>query len=82
MLASIILKIIRRNVLRQTDEEIIEQDEMIEKEIKDGVIPDPADMMLILKLVDNQCLVPEGGGDLPDVANYLRSTEILTTRIP
>ena len=32
---------VRKNVLRQTDGEIIEQDEQIEKEIKDGVIPDP-----------------------------------------
>ena len=32
---------IRRHVLRQTDGEIIEQDEQIEKEIKDGIIPDP-----------------------------------------
>ena len=30
---------VRRNVLRQTDEEIREQDEQIEKEIADGVIP-------------------------------------------
>ena len=35
---------VRKNVLRQTDGEIIEQDEQIEKEIKDGIIPDPAAM--------------------------------------
>jgi hypothetical protein len=33
---------IRRKILRQTDEEILEQDVLIEKEIKDGVIPDPS----------------------------------------
>ena len=33
---------VRKNVLRQTDGEIIEQDEQIEKEIADGVIPDPS----------------------------------------
>ena len=33
---------VRRKVLRQTDEEIIEQDAQIEKEIADGTIPDPA----------------------------------------
>jgi len=33
---------VRRHILRQTDEEIIEQDELIEKEIADGVIPDPS----------------------------------------
>jgi len=32
---------VRRKLLRQTDEEIIEQDKLMEKEIKDGVIPDP-----------------------------------------
>ena len=32
---------VRRKVLRQTDSEIIEMKEQIEKEIKDGVIPDP-----------------------------------------
>ena len=37
---------VRRRVLRQTDEEIIEQDKIIAKEIKDGIIPDPAEMML------------------------------------
>ena len=45
---------VRRNVLRQTDEEIIEEDEKIEKEIKDGIIPDPAEMMLD----------PEGSGGM------------------
>ena len=32
---------VRRKILRQTDEEIYEQDKIIEKEIRDGVIPDP-----------------------------------------
>jgi len=32
---------VRRQILRQTDEEILEQDSLIEKEIKDGIIPDP-----------------------------------------
>ena len=54
---------IRRKVLRQSDEEIIEQDQLIEKEIKDGTIPDPAQMM-----VDPTTGQPipggMGGGDL------------------
>ena len=33
---------VRKKVLRQTDTEIIEIDEQIEKEIKDGIIPDPS----------------------------------------
>ncbi len=32
---------VRRHILRQTDGEIIEEDKQIEKEIKDGIIPDP-----------------------------------------
>jgi hypothetical protein len=32
---------IRRKILRQTDEEIIEQDKIMKKEIADGIIPDP-----------------------------------------
>ena len=45
---------VRRKVLRQTTEEIMEQDELIEQDIKDGIIPDPAEMMLD----------PEGSGGL------------------
>jgi len=33
---------VRKRVLRQTDTEIIEMDEQIEQEIKDGIIPDPS----------------------------------------
>ena len=36
---------IRRHVLRQTDEDILEQDKLIEKEIESGVIPDPNAML-------------------------------------
>ena len=32
---------VRTKILRQTDADIIEQDKQIEKEIKDGIIPDP-----------------------------------------
>jgi hypothetical protein len=32
---------VRRKILRQTDEEIIEQDALISKEIEEGIIPDP-----------------------------------------
>ena len=32
---------VRRKILRQTDVEILEQNALIEKEIKDGIIPDP-----------------------------------------
>jgi len=45
---------VRRQVLRQSDEEILEQDDKIEKEISDGTIPDPASLMLD----------PEGSGGM------------------
>lgn len=32
---------LRRKILRQTDQDIVEQDILIKKEIEDGVIPDP-----------------------------------------
>ena len=43
---------LRRNILRQTDEEIIEQDMLIEKEIENGIIPDPN------ALVDSEAGMP------------------------
>jgi hypothetical protein len=49
---------VRRKILRQTDEEIIEQDELIEKEIESGIIPDP-----------NQPIDPETGQPIGDVIN-------------
>tara|TARA_R100001440_G_scaffold2044_1_gene6304 strand:- start:1040 stop:2704 length:1665 start_codon:yes stop_codon:yes gene_type:complete len=53
---------VRRKVLRQTDSEIIEIDQQIEQEIKDGIIPDP-------NAVDPITGEPleGGGGDLGDV---------------
>ncbi len=36
---------VRRKVLRQTDEEIVEQDDIIQQEIDDGIIPDPSMMV-------------------------------------
>ena len=33
---------VRRHVFKQTDQEIIEIDKQIKKEIKDGIIPDPS----------------------------------------
>ena len=45
---------VRRKIIRQTDEEIIEQDKRIEQEIKDGIIIDPSEMMMD----------PEGSGGM------------------
>ncbi len=51
---------VRRKVLRQTDSEIIEIDDQIEKEIKDGIIPDP-------DAVDPITGEPLPQGDLGDI---------------
>ena len=52
---------VRRKILRQTDMDILEQDKLIDKEIKDGVIPDPATIDPSTGLP----FAPEGaGGDL------------------
>ena len=52
---------VRTKVLRQTDQEIEEQDELIKKEIADGTIPDPN----MIDPITGQPL--EGGGDLGNV---------------
>jgi len=54
---------VRTKVLRQTDQEIEEQDEIIKKEIKDGIIPDPS----AVDPITGEPLPPEGGGDLGNV---------------
>ena len=53
---------VRRKVLRETDQEIIEQDAQIEKEISDGTIPAPAtiDPETGLPLMDDPMM---GGGE-------------------
>jgi len=57
---------IRRKILHQTDEEIIEQDEIIKKEIKDGIIPDPNSMQ-IDPMTGQPIPMPMDGG--PDQMN-------------
>ena len=37
---------VRRQILRQSDEDILEQDELIEKEIAEGIIQDPAEIAM------------------------------------
>ena len=50
---------IRRNVLRQSDQEIEEQDKLIENEIDSGMIPDPEEMGI--NPVTGEPLPPEPG---------------------
>jgi len=51
---------IRRKILRQTDEEIIEQDKLIADEIKKGIIPDPT----ALDIEDDPSIDSVAGMDL------------------
>jgi len=51
---------VRRKILRQTDIEILEQDKLIESEIKKGIIPDPA----TIDPATGQPLDTGAGGDL------------------
>ena len=75
---------VRRNILRQTDQEILDQDKLIKKEIKDGTIPDPDTMMLdpegtggLRPLPVNGELGAPVGGQEPDAA--LRSMDVDTS---
>ena len=52
---------VRKKILRQSDQEIMDIDEQIQKEIKDGIIPDPNSV----DPITGQPL--EDGGDLGDV---------------
>ena len=56
---------LRRKILRQTDEEILEQDEIMKKEIADGVVPDPAMMMDPTMGVEGQTSMGGEMGQLP-----------------
>ena len=58
---------IRREILKQTDKEITEIDKQMDKEIKDGTIPDPAMMM--------DPMAAEGGAPMADPASGGAPTE-------
>ena len=62
---------VRRKILRQTDIEILEQDKLIEKEIKDGTIPDPATIG-----PDGQPLDPAAGAGAMDLGAPVMEPEI------
>ena len=73
---------VRRKVLRQTDSEMIEMDEQIEQEIKDGIIPDPSS----IDPITGEPL-PQGGemgmmGDVPMEPDLEASGEITQVKEP
>ena len=63
---------IRSKILRQTDGEIKEEDEKIEKEIKDGVIPDPSTLDPItgepLPAPSGEPMADEGAAEMDQTA--------------
>jgi len=76
---------VRRKILRQTDVEIIEQDALIEKEIKDGIIPDPS---IPVDPATGMPLEPETAGmDLgqpimePDLRSDVKVTQVDTKAV-
>jgi len=69
---------VRRKVLHQTDEEIIEQDAQIKKEIADGTIPDPStiDPETGLPLMDDPMI--NGGGEGMDLGAPVAAPDLET----
>jgi len=69
---------VRRKVLHQTDEEIIEQDAQIKKEIADGTIPDPStiDPETGLPLMDDPMM--NGGGEGMDLGAPVAAPDLET----
>ena len=75
---------VRRKILRQTDQEILEQNALITKEIEDGTIPDPA--MMSVDPQTGEPIPSAGGGassmDLgqpvmePDIRDQEKSVEM------
>jgi hypothetical protein len=71
---------LRRRVLRQTDQEILEQDVLIKKEIEEGIIPDPSQMQIDPET--GQQISVDSGMDLgqpimePDLGSQEKSIEI------
>ena len=75
---------VRRKILRQTDQEILEQNALITKEIEDGTIPDPA--MMSVDPQTGEPIPAAGGGaasmDLgqpvmePDIRDQEKSVEM------
>jgi len=56
---------LRRKILRQTDEEIIEQDKLMKQEIADGIVPDPAMMMMDPTQVEGETSMNGGAMGMP-----------------
>ena len=69
---------LRRKILRQTDEEIIEQDKLMKKEIEDGVVPDPMMMMDPTMGVEGETSM---GGEMGQVPMEPEVTDTTKTKV-
>jgi hypothetical protein len=58
---------VRRQILRQTDQDILEQDAIIEKEIDEGIIQDPKELEMIADFSQTNGMASGGNGMLGDV---------------
>ena len=58
---------VRRQILRQTDQDILEQDSLIEKEIDEGIIQDPKELEMIADFSQTNGMAAGGNGMLGDV---------------
>jgi hypothetical protein len=76
---------VRRNILRQTDQEIVDQDILIKKEIKDGTIPDPSipiDPMTGMPIDPNAPMGDLGAPVMePDLRSQEKATEVNTKAV-
>ena len=70
---------LRRKILRQTDEEILEQDEIMKKEIADGTVPDPALMMDPTMGVEGETSM--GGGEMGQGVMDPEATDTTKTKM-
>ena len=69
---------LRRKILRQTDEEILEQDKLMKKEIEDGVVPDPMMMMDPTMGVEGETSM---GGEMGQVPMEPEVTDTTKTKV-
>ena len=73
---------LRRKILRQTDEEIIEQDKLMKKEIEDGVVPDPAMMMMDPTQVEGETSMNGGAMGMPAMDPEVTDTAKTKVEMP
>ena len=74
---------VRKKVLRQTDAEILEQDEQIEDEITKGILPDPSsiDPITGAPLPEEGAMDPMGMGEVPVEADMTADAAVVDAQL-